>query len=139
MSYTITIKYGQKAMGLNWTMWLNGVLNPSNPLAENLIDNDIDNTDWMDPGGPSPFENNDNNFIVSELNFNCDIKIIWQFLIERFDLLAPSTQMGIGTSIMVKEHVSELLLGEWIQASGKKKLYSSKVLKEFKKYNVVSR
>ena len=99
-------------MGLSWTMWLNGVLNPSNPLAENLIDNDIDNTDWMDPGGPSPFENNDNNFIVSELNFNCDIKIIWQFLIERFDLLAPSTQMGIGTSIMVKEHVSELLLGE---------------------------
>ena len=41
---------------------------------------------------------------------------------------------------MVKEHVSELLSGEWIQAGGKKKLYSSKVLKELKeKYNVVSK
>ena len=41
--------------------------------------------------------------------------------------------MGIGISIMVKEHVSELLLGEWIQAGGNKILYSSKVLIELKK------
>ena len=113
-------------------MWLNGVLNPSNPLAENLIDSDIDNAEacGMDPAGPSPFENSDNNVVTPDLNLSCDIKIIWKFLSERFDLLAPSTQMGIGISIMVKEHVSELLLGEWIQAGGKKKLYSSKVLKE---------
>ena len=53
--------------------------------------------------------------------------------------MAPSTQMGTGTSIMVKEYVSELLLGKEIQVGGKKKLCSSKVLKELKKCNIVSR
>ena len=109
-------------------MWLNGVLNPSNPLAENLAE-----IYWMDPEGPSSFENSENNVVISELNLNRDIKIIWQFLSGRFDLLAPSTQMEIGISIIVKEYVSELLSGEWIPAGGKKKLYSSKVLKELKK------
>ena len=88
-------------------MWLNWVLNPNNPVAENLIDNDIDNAKvyGMDSEGPSPFENSDNNVVTSELNLNRVIKIIWQFLIEEFDLLALSTQMGIGISIMVKKHV----------------------------------
>ena len=53
--------------------------------------------------------------------------------------MAPSTQMGTGTSIMVKEYVSELLLGKEIQVGGKKNLCSSKVLKELKKCNIVSR
>ena len=127
-SCAITIKYGQKATGLNWTMWLNGMLNPSNPLAENLIDNDIDNADGMESEEPLPFENSDNNIVISELNLNCNIKIIWQLLIERFDLLASSTQIGIGISIMVKEHVSEFLLGEWIQVGGRKKNF---ILRKF--------
>ena len=84
----------------------------------------------MDTERPSPFENSANNVVTLELNLNLDIKTIRQFLSESFDLLAPSTQMGIGISIMVKEHISKLLLGEWIQAGGKNKLYSAKVLKE---------
>ena len=34
-------------------MWLNWVVNPSNPFAENLIENDINNGEvyGMDPGG----------------------------------------------------------------------------------------
>ena len=78
--------------------------------------------------------------VILELNLNCDIKIIWQFLSGRFDLLAPSTQMGIDISVMVEECISKLCWGAWIQAGAKKNLYSSKVLKELKeKYNVVSR
>ena len=63
-------------------MWLNRVLNPSNPLAENLIDNDVDNAEvyGMDPEGPSPFNNIGNKVVTPELNLNRDIKIIWQFL-----------------------------------------------------------
>ena len=59
-------------------MWLNWVLNPNNPVAENLIDNDIDNAKvyGMDIEGPSPFENSDNNVVTSELNLNRVIKII---------------------------------------------------------------
>ena len=108
-------------------MWLNVVLNPSTPLAENLIDNDIDYAEvyGMDPRELPPFENS---VVTPELNLNRDIRIIWQFLSERFDLLAP--QIRIGISIMVKEHVSELLLGEWIQAGGKRKLYFLNVFKE---------
>ena len=42
------------------------MLNPSNPLAQNLFDNNIDNTEvhGMDPEGQSPFENNDNNVVT---------------------------------------------------------------------------
>ena len=66
----------------------------------------------MDTERPSPFENSANNVVTLELNLNLDIKTIRQFLSESFNLLAASTQMGIGISIMVKEHISKLLLGE---------------------------
>lgn len=50
-------------------MWLNGMLSLSNPLAENLIDNDIHNANVnrMNPKMPSPFENRDNNVVIHEL------------------------------------------------------------------------
>lgn len=56
----------------NWTpdqMWLNGMLSLSNPLAENLIDNDIHNANvnGMDAKRPLPFENRDNNVVIHEL------------------------------------------------------------------------
>ena len=59
-------------------MQLIGVLNSSNSLAENLIDNDIDNAEvyGMDLEGPSSFEDSDNNFVTPEPNLNRDIKII---------------------------------------------------------------
>ena len=46
----------------SWTpnqTWLNDMLNPSNPLVENLVDNLVDNADLfgVDPEGPLPFEN----------------------------------------------------------------------------------
>ena len=50
-------------------MWLNGMLSLSNPLAENLIDNDIHNANvnGMDTKRPLPFENRDNNVVIHEL------------------------------------------------------------------------
>ena len=56
-------------------MRLNVVLNPSTPLTENRIDNDIDSAEVyeMDSKGPSPFQNS---IVTPELNLNHDIKII---------------------------------------------------------------
>ena len=51
---------------------------PSHPLAENVIDNDIDNAEvyGINSEGSSPFENSDNNVVTPEVNLNRDIKII---------------------------------------------------------------
>ena len=73
------------------------MLNPSNPSAENLVDNFVDNADLfgVDPEVPSPFENSDDNVIVPEFN-------IQQTVLDRFDLLISSTQMGIDIFVTVK-------------------------------------
>ena len=81
----------------NWTpnqMWLNGMLNPSNPLAENIVENLVDilaESYGVDPEGPSPFKNSDNNVVVPKLNITGDLKLIQQTLLDRFDLLKSST------------------------------------------------
>ena len=111
-------------------MWLNGVVNPSNPFAENLLENDIDNGEvyGMDPEGHHHSRTVRTMLLL--LILNRDIKISWQFLNERFDLLAPSTEMGIDISIRVKEHIFELLPGEWIQA---------RVKRIFKRIKIITR
>ena len=90
------------------------MLNPRNPLAQNLFDNNIGNTEvhGMDPEGQSPFENNDNNVVTPELNLNRTIVIIQQLVSKRYDLLAASTQMGIYIFIMVKEYIYKFLSRE---------------------------
>ena len=80
----------------NWTpnqMWLNGMLNPSNPLAEKIVENLFDNAEsyGVDPEGPSPFKNSDNNVVVTKLNITGDLKLIQQTVLDRFDLLKSST------------------------------------------------
>ena len=51
-------------------MWLSGMLNPSNLLAKNLIDNNIDTAEvyGMNTKGPPSFENSDNDVVIPELN-----------------------------------------------------------------------
>ena len=93
----------------SWTpdqMWLNGMLNPSNPSAENLVDNFVDNADLfgVDPEVPLPFENSDDNVIVPEFN-------IQQTVLDQFDLLISSTQMGIDIFVTVKEYIYKLISG----------------------------
>ena len=96
----------------SWTpnqMWLNDMLNPSNPLVENLVDNLVDNADLfgVDPEGPLPFENSDNNVF----NITGDLELIQQTVLDQFDLLISSTQMGIDIFVTVKEYIYELISG----------------------------
>ena len=100
----------------NWTpnqMWLNGMLNPSNPLAENLVDNLVDKAEscGFDPEGPSPFKNSDNNVVIPELNITGDLELIQQTVLHRFDFLKSSTQMGIDIFVTVKKYIYELISG----------------------------
>ena len=96
----------------SWTpnqMWLNDMLNPSNPLVENLVDNLVDKADLfgVDPEGPLPFENSDNNVF----NITGDLELIQQTVLDQFDLLISSTQMGIDIFVTVKEYIYELISG----------------------------
>lgn len=54
----------------NWSpnqMWLNGMMNEDNPLAQERLDEDPDDSQHYgyDPDGPSPFEETNNNVVVS--------------------------------------------------------------------------
>ena len=90
------------------------MISPSNPLAENLIDNLVDNAEFygVDPEGPSPFESSDdNNVVVPELKITGDIEHIQKTVLDWFDLLKSSTQMGIDVFVTVKENIYELISG----------------------------
>ena len=94
----------------NWThnqMWLNGILSPSNPLAENLVNNLADNAEFygVDPGGPGPFESNDNNVVVPELNITVCLELVQKAVLGWFDLLQSSTQIGIDIFVIVEEYI----------------------------------
>ena len=92
----------------NWThnqMWLNGILSPSNPLAENLVNNLADNAEFygVDPEGPWPFESNENNVVVPELNITVCLELFQKAVLGWFDLLQSSTQIGIDVFVIVEE------------------------------------
>ena len=59
----------------NWSpnqTWMNGMMNPENPLSHGELDNDPEDFCVYDedPEGPSPFENSDNNVVVSPINID---------------------------------------------------------------------
>ena len=83
-------------------------------MAENLIDNLVDNAEFygVDPEVPSPFESSDdNNVVVPELKITGDIEHIQKTVLDWFDLLKSSTQMGIDVFVTVKENIYELIYG----------------------------
>ena len=88
-------------------MWWNGILNPSSPLAENLVNNLGDNAEFygVDPEGPWPFESSDNNVVVPELNITVCLELVQKAVLGRFDLLQSSTQIGIDIFVIVKEYI----------------------------------
>ena len=47
-------------------MWLNGMMNNENPLANNVLDENPEDMQFYgyDPDGPSPFEDSDNDVVV---------------------------------------------------------------------------
>ena len=54
------------------------MLSPSNPLAENLVDNLLVDAEFygVDSEGPFPFENSDSNVFLSELDITGDLELI---------------------------------------------------------------
>ena len=89
------------------------MLSPSNPSAENLVDNLVHNAESyvVDPEGPSPFKNSDKNVVILELSITDDLELIQQTVFHRFDLLKSSTQMGIDIFVTVKKYIYELTSG----------------------------
>ena len=83
-------------------------------MAENLLDNLVDNAEFygVDPEVPSPLESSDdNNVVVPELKVTGDIEHIQKTVLDWFDLLKSSTQMGIDVFVTVKENIYELIYG----------------------------
>ena len=51
-------------------MWLNGMMNPSNPLSVGEVDDAPEDLLIYDddPQGPSPFEDSENNFVMEPVD-----------------------------------------------------------------------
>ncbi|KXJ09992.1 hypothetical protein AC249_AIPGENE11147 [Exaiptasia diaphana] len=83
----------------NWTpnqMWMNGMMDENNPLANGLLDDDPDCLELYgdDPQGPSPFEDSENNVTVSPVLIHNGSSIAEKVL-EKVDPLKSSTEMGV--------------------------------------------
>lgn len=93
-------------------MWLAGMLNPLNPLShENLDDGPEDLTVYgEDPEGPSPFEDTNNNVVVSEASIP-NSELMSESILQNVNPLAESTEMGIDLYLraltIAEEHLAE--------------------------------
>ena len=81
------------------------------PLAENLFDNDIDNTEFTERILKGNYHSKTVIAMLLLLNWT-SVVLIRQLVSKKFALLAALAQMGIYIYIMVKEDVYELLSGE---------------------------
>ena len=84
----------------NWSpnqMWINGMMNPENPLSHGERDSDPEDlcVYGEDPEGPSPFDNSDSNVVVSPINID-NSALVESIMLEAVDLLEQSGEMGIG-------------------------------------------
>ena len=79
-----------------YQMWVNGMLHEGNPLAHGQLDDMSDDLEiyGVDSGGPSPFEDSDNNVIIPPVTLPVDVQSVQSYVQERIDLLVPSTEMG---------------------------------------------
>ena len=88
-----------------YQMWVNGMLHEGNPLAHGQLDDMSDDLEiyGVDSGGPSPFEDSDNN-VIPPVTLSVDVQ---SYVQERIDPLVPSTEMGIDIFIMIRQIVEE--------------------------------
>ena len=82
----------------NWSpnqMWINGMLNEENPLAHDRLDETPEDLQYYgyDPQAPSPFENSDNNVVVSPIYGTPDSE--FTRVLQEVDPLRDSNNMGI--------------------------------------------
>ena len=81
------------------------------PLAENLFDNDIDNTEFTERVLKGNYHSKTVIAMLLLLNWT-SVVLIRQLVSKKFALLAALAQMGIYIYIMVKEDFYKLLSGE---------------------------
>lgn len=97
----------------NWSpnqMWLNGMLNEENPLTHNSLDETPDDLQYYgyDPEAPSPFENSDNNVVVSP-NYTAPNSEEFIRALQAINPLRDSNEMGIDLFIEALMLVQQLL------------------------------
>ena len=92
-----------------YQMWVNGMLHEGNPLAHGQLDDMSDDLViyGVDSGGPSPFEDSDNNVIIPPVTLPVDVQSVQSYVQERIDPLVPSTGMGIDICVMIRQIVEE--------------------------------
>ncbi len=83
----------------NWSpyqVWVNGILNPNNPLLTGQPEPLPENAEFYgyDPNGPNPFEESNNNVIVQPIDIENGAEIHSEVL-DAIDPLAHSDEMGI--------------------------------------------
>ena len=66
-------------------MWVNGMLHEGNPLAHGQLDDMSDDLViyGVDSGGPSPFEDSDNNVIIPPVTLPVDVQSVQSYVQER--------------------------------------------------------
>ncbi len=97
----------------NWSpnqMWLNGMMNPNNPLSAGEVDEVPEDISIYgdDPQGPSPFEDSENNVVVEPVNIE-SADLIRSLALQVMNPLDQSSEMGIDIYTKALQHVEKVL------------------------------
>ena len=92
-----------------YQMWVNGMLNKENPLLHGQLDEDPNDLEFygVDPDGPSPFEDSNNNVVVPPVTLPVEHQSVQAKVLEQIDPLASSTQMGMDIYTKIHQIVKE--------------------------------
>ena len=85
------------------------MLNEDNPLVCGQLDEDPNDLEFygVDPDGPSPFEDSNNNVVVPPVTLPVEHQSVQTKVLERIDPLMPSMQMGIDIYTNIHQIVKE--------------------------------
>ena len=91
-------------------MWLNGMMSEENPLAHDRLDENPEDLQYYgyDPDSPSPFEDTENNVVVSPIHIERGLEVA-AFLQTILDPLRPSNEMGIDVYVEALTLVANFL------------------------------
>lgn len=94
-----------------YQMWVNGMLNEENPLAHGQLDEDPNDLEFygVDPDGPSPFEDSNNNVVVPPVTLPVEHQSVQAKVLECINPLTSSTEMGIDIYTNIHQIVKEIV------------------------------
>jgi len=92
-----------------YQMLVNGMLNEENPLAHGQLDEDPSDLEFygVDPDGPSPFEDSNNNVVVPPVTLPVEHRSVQANVLEQIDPLIASTELGIDIYSKIHQIVKE--------------------------------